>query len=133
MHPALKKLRYAGQDPILVIGAPASYRPFLEGLDCRIHRAPKASYAFVQLFAVTRAGLQQSLGAALEALDGDGMFWICYPKKTSQRYSSDLSREIIWDMVKARGFEGVAMVALDDDWSAFRARRASLVRKTGGN
>ena len=130
MHAALKKLLYKGQDPILVMNAPALYSPFLGGLACRIDTRPRGKYGFIQLFAATRAELEPKLDAALAALDGDSVFWICYPKKTSKSYTSDLSREIIWAMVQERGFEGVAMVAIDEDWSAFRVRVASLVKNT---
>jgi hypothetical protein len=129
MHPALKKLQYKGQDPILVVAAPPGYAPFLEGLDCRVHKTPKGTYGFIQVFARTAAELRSRLQPAIRALAGDGIFWICYPNKTSKNYASDLSRESIWEMVKAHGFEGVAMVAIDDDWSAFRVRRAALVGK----
>ena len=103
MHPALNKLPYKGQDPILVMAAPPEYAPFLAGLTCKIDRTSSGSHAFVQVFALKANGLRSRLRAALKALEGDGIFWTCYPKKTSKKYSSDLSREVIWDMVKAQG------------------------------
>ncbi len=136
MHPVLKKLQYKGQDPILVLSAPEEYAPVLKGCSARVDGAPRGKYEFVQLFARTEADLLRALGAAIAALEGDALFWICYPKGTSKKYKSDLSREGIRQIASSRGFEGVAMVtmvAIDGDWSALRVRAADKVKKASSS
>jgi hypothetical protein len=47
---------------------------------------------------------------------------MCYPKKTSS-LKGDLSRDEGWGKLIDAGYEGVAMVSIDDTWSAFRFKK----------
>jgi hypothetical protein len=51
-----------------------------------------------------------------------------YPKGTSKRYKSQIDRDHGWNALGREGFESVRMVAIDEDWSAKRFRRASFVK-----
>jgi len=52
-----------------------------------------------------------------------------YPKKSSAKYRSDLSRDDSWRELGDLGFEPVRQVAVDADWSALRFRRAEQIRE----
>jgi hypothetical protein len=56
----------------------------------------------------------------------DGLLWICYPKKSSKA-ATDLTRDVLWDMVKGYGVVGVSLISIDDVWSAMRFRPADQV------
>lgn len=43
---------------------------------------------------------------------------------------TDISRDAGWDAVHAAGWEGVAMVAIDDTWSAMRFRPSADVKNS---
>jgi hypothetical protein len=40
----------------------------------------------------------------------------------------DFNRDTGWASLGAAGFEGVRMVAIDEDWSALRFRRVEFIR-----
>jgi hypothetical protein len=43
----------------------------------------------------------------------------------TNQLGTDLNRDILWQELKKKGFEGVRLVALDDTWSAMMFRRAA--------
>jgi catechol 2,3-dioxygenase-like lactoylglutathione lyase family enzyme len=59
---------------------------------------------------------------------GDAVVWFAYPKGTSQRYKSEVSRDTGWQVLGSLGFEGVRSVAIDEDWSAARFRRVEFIK-----
>jgi len=79
------------------------------------------TYGFVLLFAASIADLNEHAPTVMEAAADEAMVWICYPKGTS-RIKTDLNRDRGWNVLKAAGWEGVALVSLDDTWTAMRFR-----------
>lgn len=59
---------------------------------------------------------------------GDAVIWFVYPKGTSKKYKCEFNRDTGWAALGEAGFEGVRMVAIDEDWSALRFRRAEFVK-----
>ena len=55
---------------------------------------------------------------------------MAYPKGTSKRYTCEFHRDNGWAALEAAGFEGVRMVAIDEDWSALRFRRKEFVKSS---
>jgi hypothetical protein len=51
-----------------------------------------------------------------------GIFWVAYPKLTS-KLKGDVNRDTLNAAAQQRGWTGVAMISLDDDWSALRLKR----------
>ena len=51
----------------------------------------------------------------------DGIVWIAYPKLTSKQ-KTDINRDSINAQAKLAGWMGVAMIAIDETWSALRIR-----------
>jgi hypothetical protein len=60
--------------------------------------------------------------------EGDAIVWFAYPKGTSKRYKSQIDRDHGWNMLGREGLEPVRMVAIDEDWSAKRLRRARFIK-----
>jgi hypothetical protein len=58
----------------------------------------------------------------------DGLFWIAYPKKTS-KIKTDIDRDTGWAKMSTLGYAGVALVAMNETWSAMRYRPAERVGK----
>ena len=54
--------------------------------------------------------------------------WFAYPKGSSKRYRCGINRDTGWAALGKAGFEGVRMVAIDEDWSAVRFRRAEFIK-----
>lgn len=90
--------------------------------------AEPGSLDLILLFVKSLAELEAQAPEAINAIKYDGLFWICYPKKTS-KIKTDIDRDTGWDKMKAIHYAGVAMVAIDDTWSAMRYRPAERVGK----
>lgn len=58
----------------------------------------------------------------------DGVFWACYSKGTG-KIKSDLKREVVWELVNQVGLQCVSQIAIDETWSALRARPVAAVGK----
>lgn len=131
MNEALaKKLRLpeAGSRS-LVLNAPEGYLGELGlGPDHAVYDGKLAgSYDFVQMFFRSIGEVENRAGAALDAVKPDGLLWLCYPKGGAKA-GTDLTRDKGWETVKAAGFEGIALVSVDEVWSAMRFRPAELVK-----
>jgi hypothetical protein len=109
---------------LLILNAPAAYLSGRdeEELSVTIDRVVEAEkYPFVQLFVKNRQELQTWAEKAIQSVEEGGLLWICYPKKTSSLYEN-LSRDEGWGAVTAFDLEGVALISVDETWSAMRFR-----------
>ena len=126
-----EKLNLKDQAEILVLNAPDSFEPELSRLrGVRVRRSLSGvSQASFALAFVTRQGEVDPLAKSISRIaEGDAIVWFAYPKGTSKRYTSDIGRESSWSALGAAGFEGVRMVAIDEDWTAVRFRRAEFIK-----
>lgn len=85
-------------------------------------------FDFVLLFAANQEELNRYAPPIFPHLRDDSVFWVAYPKKSS-KFRSDISRDTGWESLQQAGYVGVSLVSLDDTWSAFRLRKAELVKK----
>src|SRR5262245_34085259 len=99
------KLNLKDHKEIVVLNAPDSFGPELKKL--------------------SGVSVRKSLTRAAE---GDAIIWFAYPKGSSKRYKSEINRDRGWKALGAAGFEGVRMVAIDEDWSAVRFRRVQFIK-----
>jgi hypothetical protein len=75
----------------------------------------------VQVFATTKKELKDAVAKAKAALNPGGMIWLTYPKGTS-KIKVDINRDSIREYTLRVGLQTVALVAVDDDWSAIRCK-----------
>lgn len=132
MEKLLKKLNYKDQSVIAILGAPESFQPVLdhwqELTHVDTHLIETSTYEFVLAFAREKADLHLYADQIVPRLAEDAVFWMAYPKKSSKKYQSDITRDDGWQPFGDAGFEGVRMVALDDDWSALRLRHVDHIK-----
>ena len=131
MTPLFNKLNLKGQKEIVVLNAPESFQAELDALDgVTVHRdaAEVERVEFALAFVMTTAQLNAAADAILPKAQGDAVVWFAYPKGTSKRYRCEFNRDSGWAPLGAAGFEGVRMVAIDEDWSALRFRRAEFIK-----
>ena len=79
----------------------------------------------IMMFCMHRKDLEQYLPAAKERLADKGSLWIAYLKQTASK-ATDINRDTINDYLKENGITAVAMISIDGDWSAMRAKRIEL-------
>jgi len=131
MSPTFAKLNLKDQSDIVVINAPASFEPeitSLRGVTVRRAMADAKHISFSLAFATTQKEVDAVAKAIARKGGGDAIVWIAYPKGTSKKYTCEFNRDSGWPSMGAAGFEPVRMVAIDEDWSAVRFRRAEFIK-----
>jgi hypothetical protein len=129
------KLNLKDQQEIVVLNAPSSFAAELKALgDRRIQQRLSAikELAFALIFVTTQAELDKAAAAVVGKASGDALLWFAYPKGTSRRYTCDFNRDTGWDVLRQSGFDTVRQVAIDEDWSALRFRRAEFINHRSG-
>lgn len=125
------KLNLKDQKQILVLNAPESFEPELKTLrGVTVQRDLKngGDTEFALAF-VTKQKEVDALGKAIaKKAQGDAVVWFAYPKGSSKKYKSAINRDAGWQVLGDAGFEPVRMVAIDEDWSAVRFRRADFIK-----
>jgi hypothetical protein len=133
MAATFSKLKVKGHDEILVLNSPPSFETELAGLKgVVVHYSPAKMkrISFLLAFVTSASDIEKVAPVVAAKAEGDPMIWVAYPKKTSKKYRSTIDRDSGWDALSAVGFRGVAMIAIDDDWSAKRVRRLEYVKPT---
>jgi hypothetical protein len=103
-----------------VLNAPPGYLERL-GIPVIGDLSNKSSLDFIQAFVTDKTALLPLAPNMIRALKPDGLLWLCYPKGGS-KVKTDLNRDILWAEMGKFGLAGVAMVSIDDTWSAMRFR-----------
>ena len=75
----------------------------------------------IQVFVVNRTELEAKLTRLKELLAPKGILWVTYHKGTS-KVKTDINRDTINAYAASLGLQGVAMISIDDDWSALRLK-----------
>ncbi|PHV33451.1 DUF3052 family protein [Janthinobacterium rivuli] len=78
---------------------------------------------WILLFARSRAELEQFLPTAQARLAPGGAVWVAY-RKGGIKAGSDIHRDDIRLYAQESGLDSVAMVAIDNEWSALRLKQA---------
>jgi len=133
MNLIFKKLQYKDQERIVVLNPPDSFLPVLEEMKSEVKvefEAHGADIPFILGFAEMGGDLTKMIDNFKGKLSTDDpVLWIAYPKKSSNKYKSDIHRDSVhWVALGEMGFEGVRQVAIDEDWSALRFRHIDHIK-----
>jgi hypothetical protein len=132
MDKILEKLNYKGQKRIALLNADSKFHRALSKKLNSVHIDTEIDqrypYEFMIIFAKSLSEVESYAPPALHNLLADGILWLCFPKKSSKKFSSDLDRYKIWKAMISFGFSGVRMVTIDDDWSAMRLRNIKFIK-----
>lgn len=123
MSPTLKKLRYKPGARVCVLGAPASFEAELAtATDFTRAEKLEKDLDLVQAFFTRRANLKAELPRLQASLGAGGLLWVCYPK--AKALGTDLNRDVVRQTVCRAGLQTLAVVAVDEVWSALRCKPA---------
>ncbi len=108
---------------IAIVNPPAGYLNTMGKLPGKVSRAEvkDGDLDFIQSFVTSRKDLEASLATLKAALKSNGLLWVTYPKGTSKT-KTDINRDSINAYAQTIGLQGVAMVSVDDTWSALRLK-----------
>lgn len=125
------KLNLKSHTEILVLNAPESFEPELASLNnvtIRRNAGDVKEIAFSLAFVTRQKEVDAIAKTVARKAKGDAIVWFAYPKGTSKKYQCEFNRDTGWSALGAAGFEGVRMVAIDEDWSALRFRRVEFIQ-----
>lgn len=78
---------------------------------------------FIQVFVTSKKDLEDQLLRLKPLLTPKGLLWVTYPKGTS-KMKVDVNRDIIAQYTLSIGLKPVAMISVDETWSALRLKIA---------
>ncbi len=118
-----RKLLIKENYKVLFINEPENYKAILGELpkNVTILTVPCESVDFIQFFVTSKKELEDNLNELKSYLGPKGLFWVTYPKGTS-KIKTDINRDIIRKYAKSIKLETVAMISVDDTWSALRLK-----------
>ena len=124
MKSALSKLLYKAQAPVLVLYPPVEAAGLVEALHGLEALEGEEPAEFMLAFAKDLDDAEDAVDVADEDLADGAIFWLAFPKQTSKKYPGlDIDRDSLHARLADLAWEGVSLVALDDDWSAMRFKR----------
>lgn len=127
--PLPKKLQIKSGQRGIILNAPESYLDELRPLpeDFTVADTLEGSdFDFVQVFVRSMEELQAQLPRVAQAVKPDAFLWIAYPKG-SKKAGYDVNRDSLWEAAEQYNLTGVALVSLDEKWSAMRFRPSDQV------
>jgi hypothetical protein len=129
MTPLFRKLNLAEVRLIHVLNAPDSFERELQALDdVQVVRNARGKVRFALAFVMTLKEVAAAAEQLARAADGDALLWMVYPKASSKKYQCEFNRDSGWQALGNAGFEPVRQVAIDEDWSALRFRKAEFIK-----
>jgi len=128
--PLAKKLGLRPGAVLALVGAPAGWT--VEGLPDggRVRRGLRGSADVVVAFVRRAADLDQVRSAVVPALGPEDALWIAWPRRAGG-HDSDVTENLLREVVLPTGLVDVKVAALDTDWSGLRfvwrkERRAAI-------
>ncbi len=118
----LKKLNIKESQKVLLLNCPLTIKPMFDGLDVSVSTS-KEQFDSVIVFIENKIELGALLPQHASQRNENGKLWIAYPKQSGS-ISSDLNRDIIWEIVNGFGLNPNRLISLNKDWSVM-----SLVEK----
>ena len=121
-----KKLNLKPGMRVAVTHAPPAF--VLKSQGVSIEKSLKKDLDLVLTFVTMQKDLKREWPKLLGAVKQHGAVWVAYPKKNSG-IVSDLHGMQEWDVTKGSDWNPVAMIAVDDAWSATRYKYAPGLEK----
>lgn len=118
----LEKLQLKPGRKMLILNAPPAYLIHAGVVpETAILTTEKQPAQIVQAFINSRKELETEFLSLTALVEPGGMLWLTYPKLTS-KLKSDINRDSINAYAQENGWTGIAMISIDEDWSALRLK-----------
>jgi hypothetical protein len=89
----------------------------LEGVS--VKRSLRGSADIVLCFVTARRELERRAVRLREAIAPGGMVWVCWPKRAS-KVPTDMTENVVRDVLLPTGLVDVKVAAVDETWSALK-------------
>ncbi|MFF0922315.1 DUF3052 domain-containing protein [Rhizobium leguminosarum] len=122
--PLARKLGLAEGQAAALLGIPETIGDIngFNGFASVVHTLPEMphrAFDYVHLFTTERAALEAIAPALFLVLRPDGMVWISWPKKSS-RVSTDITEDVLREVLLPTGLVDVKVCAVDEIWSGLK-------------
>jgi hypothetical protein len=119
--PLARKLGIRPGGRLALIDAPDHVEALLDPMPdgVRILRRPRGHVDVAWLFTTQRARLERRIDAIAQLIHPDGALWVSSPKRAS-KVPTDVTEDVVRDVVLPRGLVDVKVVAVDDVWSGLK-------------
>jgi len=109
---------------ILFVNFPENYLEILGVLpdNVTVFRNHVQNLDLIQIFVKNREELEEILPEVKPFLNSKGKLWVTYYKGTSQ-HKTDINRDTINVFGSTLGFQGVAIISIDEELSALRFKK----------
>jgi hypothetical protein len=117
--PLVRKLGIKSGHKVALLSAPPGWH--VEGLPDGLRPSTRARGTFdvIVAFCARRAQLERRLPALIAMLRTDGGLWIAWPRKAAG-HESDISENLLREIVLPTGLVDIKVAALDEDWSGLK-------------
>lgn len=133
MNPIFKKLNYKEQQQLHILNPPASFKKAMDEMahltGIKTSLTGSKQVEFFLAFVTKQQEVDDLTKKVTTLMQKDGVVWFVYPKGTSKKYTCEFNRDTGWATLGKHGYEPVRGVAIDEDWSALRFRRAEHIKK----
>jgi len=119
-----RKLLIKAGYKILIVNAPDGYTNLIGELPegVTVLKKPQPGADLIQVFLKSEKELEEQLPRMKESLTASGLLWVMYPKGTS-KIPFDINYDIIAAYARTIGMVGIAMISIDETWSALRLKK----------
>lgn len=117
--PLVRKLGIKPGHAVALLSAPPGWR--IEDLPDGVRPSTRVRGTFdvILVFFARRTQLERRLPALMEALRTNGGLWIAWPRKVAG-HESDISENLLREIILPTGLVDVKVAALDADWSGLK-------------
>jgi hypothetical protein len=133
-----KKLRLERHQRVAILNAPPGYLDRLAPgpTDISTELQPAEVFDAVQLFVSGEEELRTLGPAAIRAVRQDGLLWVTYPKGGVTDLPASpwwIKRDVLGEITSEVGYKPVALVKIDDNWTALRFTRLAAPASLDGS
>ncbi len=122
-----QKLGLAAGQRVFLVSPPANIDDLLGGAPAVTRIALLAEFDLALAFVPSRKALEAAVAKLLPKLAQSGTIWIAWPKKTSG-VATDVTENVVRDVVLPLGLVDVKVCAIDDTWSGLKLVRRLKLR-----
>jgi len=116
-----EKLRIKADTSLTFFNPPHNNHALLGGIDEDISITDGDPADIILAYIEDRKQLERNLLALKSGIKKDGALWIAYHKGSSS-VDTDINRDSIAEYALKNGLKGVAMISINDNWSALRLK-----------
>jgi hypothetical protein len=126
----LKKMSIKDINTAVLINLPEEFEEIKKVLSesCTVLNEIQQSPDLYLAFATQFTQVEAVANELRKNISADKAIWIAYPKGSSKKYTCEFNRDNGWQSLGNAGFEPVRQIALNEDWSALRFRRAEFIK-----